>query len=167
MLLYHGSNMVVENPRLIGQTRGLDFGSGFYLATDAAQAARFSETVVKRRKTGIVSVSVFDFDMENAKRELSIRTFESANTEWLWFVIENRLKIYSGEHFDIVIGAVANDSVMPSIQAFMGGFINEEAVFVSLKTSNLVDQICLKTEKALSMLKFFESKETKGGRIYG
>lgn len=42
-LLYHGSNMVVEQPRLIGQARGLDFGAGFYTTTNEAQAKRFSE----------------------------------------------------------------------------------------------------------------------------
>ncbi|MBR3651777.1 MAG: DUF3990 domain-containing protein, partial [Victivallales bacterium] len=30
MLLYHGSNVVVEKPRLIPPKRLLDFGAGFY-----------------------------------------------------------------------------------------------------------------------------------------
>ncbi len=54
MLLYHGSNLAIEEPRLIGQVRGLDFGAGFYLTTSEPQAARFSEIVVRRRKTGAV-----------------------------------------------------------------------------------------------------------------
>jgi len=67
-----------------------------------------------------------------------------------------------GETYDIVIGAVANDTVMPAIQAFFGGFISEEATLVALKTSKLVDQFCLKSEKALSMLHFIQSYKTKG-----
>jgi hypothetical protein len=39
MLLYHGSNVAVEKPRLIEQTRGFDFGAGFYLTTNEFQAA--------------------------------------------------------------------------------------------------------------------------------
>lgn len=66
MLLYHGSNVAVEEPRLIGQTRGLDFGAGFYLTTNEAQAVRFSEIVVNRRKSGVATVSVYDFNMEVA-----------------------------------------------------------------------------------------------------
>lgn len=31
MILYHGSNVEVQNPRIITTNRGLDFGSGFYL----------------------------------------------------------------------------------------------------------------------------------------
>ena len=34
MILYHGSNMTVENPRIIEQNRFLDFGSGFYTTTN-------------------------------------------------------------------------------------------------------------------------------------
>jgi len=59
MLLYHGSNQIVEEPRLIEQTRGLDFGAGFYLTTDQAQAVRFSGIVVKRRKSGVATVNVY------------------------------------------------------------------------------------------------------------
>jgi hypothetical protein len=41
MLLYHGSNLEVPEPRLINQTRGLDYGAGFYLTTGVEQAKRF------------------------------------------------------------------------------------------------------------------------------
>jgi len=161
MLLYHGSNLAVEKPRLIEQTRGLDFGAGFYLTTNEAQAARFSEIIVNRRKSGISTVSVYEFDMEAAMKTLSVLRFDSANTEWLRFVAENRLKTYQGHIYDIVIGAVANDTVMPTIQAFLSGFINEEATLITLKTSKLFDQVCLKTEKALSLLCFVKSYAVK------
>ena len=163
MLLYHGSNIAVEAPRLIEQTRGLDFGVGFYLTTNEMQALRFSGIVVNRRKIGVATVSVYEFDMEAAERSLAVRRFESADAEWLRFVTYNRLKTYKGDIYDIVIGAVANDTVMPTIQAFLGGFVNEEAALITLKTSKFVDQVCLKSEKALSMLRFIKSYETKEG----
>ena len=79
MWLYHGSNRAVSQPKLIAQTRGLDFGSGFYLTTNEEQAERFSEIVVNRRK--------------HACRA----PFESADAAWLRFVVDNRLNRYSGE----------------------------------------------------------------------
>ena len=60
MLLYHGSNIAVEKPRLINQTRGLDFGLGFYLTSREEQAQQFSQDVIKRRKSGIPTVSVYE-----------------------------------------------------------------------------------------------------------
>jgi len=166
MLLYHGSNLIVEKPRLITQTRGLDFGTGFYLTTNETQAIRFSGIVVNRRKTGVAIVNSYEFDMEFAKNELHIKKFLTADTDWLKFVSENRLKSYSGDIYDIVIGAVANDTVMPTIQAYLGGFLTEEAALITLKTSKLVDQVCLKTDKALAMLHFIKSYKTGGGAYF-
>ena len=157
MLLYHGSNMVVEAPQLIGQVRGLDFGAGFYLTSNENQAVRFSEIVRSRRKGGVSTVSVYGFDADAAEATLAVRRFESADSVWLRFVADNRLLTYEGPIYDVVIGAVANDTVMPAIQAFLGGFITEEATLVTLKTSKLVDQFCLKSKEALSLLRFQNS----------
>ena len=161
MFLYHGSNMAVENPRLMEQQRGLDFGAGFYLTTSENQAARFSEIIKNRRKCGVATVSVYYFDIDAAERTLAICKFEHTDTKWLRFVAENRLKTYDGPVYDVVIGAVANDTVMPTIQAFLGGFLGEEATILTLKTSKLVDQFCLKSENALSLLRFIKSYEAK------
>ncbi|MCL2762381.1 MAG: DUF3990 domain-containing protein, partial [Treponema sp.] len=79
MFLYHGSNITVDKPRLIGQTRGLDFGSGFYLTTNKEQAVRFSEIVFKRKKEGSAIVNVYTFDMPAAEKTLAIRKFNSAD----------------------------------------------------------------------------------------
>ena len=39
MIVYHGSNMVVDHPRLVRQNRTLDFGYGFYTTFNKDQAA--------------------------------------------------------------------------------------------------------------------------------
>ena len=52
MILYHGSNLVVSEPKLIQQNRFLDFGFGFYTTTNKAQAISFADKVTKRRKNG-------------------------------------------------------------------------------------------------------------------
>ena len=164
MKLFHGSNMEVATPRLVGQMRGLDFGTGFYLTTNEEQANRFSNIVVTRRMSGIATVNIYEFDMEEAEKTLSIRRFMAADSEWLGFVTDNRMKTYSDVAYDVVIGAVANDTVMPTIQAYLGGFLTAEAALLTLKTSKLVDQFCLKTDKALSLLRFVRAYNSgKGG----
>ena len=37
-LLYHGSDVVVENPKILASARTLDFGAGFYTTTNSGQA---------------------------------------------------------------------------------------------------------------------------------
>jgi hypothetical protein len=176
MLLYHGSNTTVEKPQLIEQTRGLDFGSGFYLTTSEEQAVRFSKIIVTRRKSGSAIVSVYDFDMDLAEKSLSVHKFKNADVDWLRFVTQNRVKTYKDSEYDIVIGPVANDTLMPTIQAFLGGFINEEAAIITLKASKLVEQegnhrltmsgsvgvqVCLRSDRALSYIRFVKSFNVK------
>ncbi len=43
MIVYHGSNVVVSEPRLIAQNRFLSFGYGFYTTTNKIQAIGFAE----------------------------------------------------------------------------------------------------------------------------
>ena len=156
--------MEVAKPRLIDQNRGLDFGAGFYLTTSEEQANRFSDIVVNRRKSGVATVSIYEFDIQAAEKMLSIRRFQGADAEWLGFVTGNRLKMYSGETYDVIVGAVANDTVMPTLQAYLGGFLTEEAALITLKASKLVDQLCFKTDAALSLLHFVRAyNDGKGG----
>lgn len=57
MIVYHGSNMVVDHPRLVRQNRTLDFGYGFYTTFNKDQAVNFAEKVTARRKQAfLVSV---------------------------------------------------------------------------------------------------------------
>ena len=45
MVIYHGSNVCVTEPKLIQQNRFLDFGFGFYTTTNKKQAIGFAEKV--------------------------------------------------------------------------------------------------------------------------
>jgi hypothetical protein len=157
MDLYHGSNVPVEIPRLLRQSRGLDFGSGFYLTSSQKQADSFSHNVFRRAKTGIPMVSVYKYDTSMAERKLDILRFANANVAWLEFVKDNRLKSYTGKQYDVIIGPVANDDVLPSILAFVSGQFNVEAALISLKTKKLFDQYCFASERAISLLRFKES----------
>ena len=62
MILYHGSNTIVEKPQLVKQTRFLDFGFGFYTTENEAQAHAFAEKVYRRRKEGFPVVNVYEID---------------------------------------------------------------------------------------------------------
>jgi len=166
MLLYHGSNIAVEKPQLISQTRGLDFGVGFYLTSREEQAQQFSQDVIRRRKSGIPTVSVYEYDEATAKNTLDIRSFPEPNADWLEFVKDNRLKIYAGKQYDIIYGPVADDRVYITIQALVVGQFNIEAALAALKPYKLFNQYCFATERALSMLKFIKTvtqHEVKNG----
>lgn len=153
MLLYHGSNQLVENPIIINSKRTLDFGTGFYLTTSLDQAKKWAFIVTKRRNYGKVTVSVFE---TNNLDELNILKFNGADTNWLKYVANNRKNIYQNNKYDLVIGPVANDNTMPVISLYLENILNEEETVKRLLTQKLKDQYVFKTKKALENLKFKE-----------
>ena len=111
MILYHGSNLVVSEPKLIQQNRFLDFGFGFYTTTNKAQAISFADKVTKRRQNGQRTVSMYEIDENTAFLECSILRFDEPGEAWLDFVSDNRSGKYEGEAYDFIFGPVANDDV--------------------------------------------------------
>ncbi|MDR1639072.1 MAG: DUF3990 domain-containing protein, partial [Clostridiales bacterium] len=142
-----------EEPGSSKQMGGLDFGQGFYLTTDENRARLFSKTAAIRNG-GETIVNVYNFDLESASKALSIRVFKEADMEWLLFVKDNRLKIYDGPFYDAIIGKAVDDDAMPTLQAYLIGFTDEEATLHRLKTRELPDQICVRSEEGLSWVKF-------------
>lgn len=157
MILYHGSNSIVEKPKLVEQNRFLDFGYGFYTTTNKDQAENFSKKVIVRRG-GKPIVNVYEFD-DNAHTDLVVKRFSAPNEEWLDFVSAHRSGSYNGKKYDIIIGAVANDDVYRTLQVYSSGLLTKEQALEALKVKKLFNQYVFATEKALKFLKFIEAKE--------
>ena len=158
MILYHGSNTKVETPQIIISNRSLDFGSGFYVTSDEAQAERWAKLQTSRRKKGKAQLSIYDFDEKKAA-ELKTLHFYSPQSDWLDFVTQNRKNVYNGEKFDIVVGPVANDTTMPVLSDYMAGNITEEVALILLKPQKLADQYAFLTWKGLQCLKYLGGRE--------
>ena len=140
MILYHGSNVIVEQPKLIRQNRYLDFGFGFYTTTNRDQAVNFAQ------KEAV------------AFKECSLLRFDSPDEAWLDFVAENRQGTYQGKQHDLIYGAVANDDVYRTITLYMTGVLDKEQTLAALKIRKLFNQLVFATEKSLQYL-HFEGRE--------
>lgn len=158
MILYHGSNMVVEKPRIINQNRYLDFGYGFYTTTNKTQAENFARKVVVRRG-GTPIVNVYEIDDNIGSNILKIKRFNSPDEEWLDFVSLHRNGIYSGEQYDLIIGPVANDDVYRTLQVYSSKLLTKEQTLETLKIKKLFNQYVFSTNTAISLLKFIKYEE--------
>jgi hypothetical protein len=154
MILYHGSNLVVEKQKLVLQNRFLDFGFGFYTTTNKVQAISFAEKVYKRKNEGTKQVSIYEIDEKRIFAECSVLRFDSADEAWLDFVALNRSGSYIGESYDIIYGPVANDDVYTTFTLYQAGVLTKEQTLEALKIKKLYDQMVFATEKALSFLEF-------------
>jgi hypothetical protein len=154
MIVYHGSNMLVEQPRLIKQTRYLDFGSGFYTTINKEQAISFADKVYRRKKEGMPTVNVYDFDDTAAFSVCKLLRFDSPDEAWLDFVSANRNGEYAGESYELIYGAVANDDIFRTFTLYAIGERTKEETLKALKIKKLYNQLVFASVRALSYLKF-------------
>ena len=80
IIIFHGSNVLVEKPQIIVSGFYKDFGYGFYCTSIEKQARKWALT-----KKGESIVSVFSYQEDNALR---IKSFPKMTDEWLDFVVD-------------------------------------------------------------------------------
>ena len=110
MVLYHGSNVEVKEPKILAPNHALDFGPGFYTTLNKEQAVDFAGKVVLR-KGGIPIVNTYEIDEKIAFDFCDVLKFDAPNETWLDFVCSCRDGFNSAEGRDMVFGPVANDDV--------------------------------------------------------
>ena len=156
MILYHGSNMTVEKPCLMPMRRMLDFGAAFYLTSDLEQARKWATHTATMRGEGGATVSVYEFDSA-VQPALNILRFEAPDRDWLRFVSANRTGKPVDDRYDIIIGPVANDQAIRTVNDYLNGYFPEDIAIRLLLPQKLKDQYAFKTEAALSRLRFKEA----------
>lgn len=157
MILYHGSNVEVKNTQIIKSRKLLDFGAGFYLTSDYEQAEKWAVRTTGRRAEGRPTISVYNVN-DKELEGLSRLIFEQANKEWLRYISVYRTDKSASDSYDIVIGPVANDQAIRTVNDFLKGRFTEDIAIQLLLPQNLKDQYVFKTEKAISILELVEVK---------
>ena len=151
MILYHGSNVVVEHPIVSKGKPSVDFGQAFYVTSDYEQAKRWANQVKRRRGTGTAYISEYEID-DAAFEKLKVLRFAEPNVEWLRFVAANRRRSYSGEQYDVVVGPVADDGVVYQLNLYSQHLITLERLVKELTYRRLNRQYFFGTERAINKL---------------
>ncbi len=157
MICYHGSDTIVDAPKILESKRPLDFGGGFYVTTSKQQAERWAVKVAYRNNTNHRCVNQYEFDIEKAIAEVVFIHFDKADERWLDFICDNRNGKQTGE-YDIVLGPVADDRVYRVVVEYENGDIDRENALKRLKAESLCDQILFHTERSLDYLKYIDTE---------
>ena len=147
MELFHGSNVVVDQPKIITDGYYKDFGYGFYCTNLEKQAKRWALA----KQHGHV-VNVYDY-LEN--KSLNILVFDEMTDEWLDFVVACRQGIK--HDYDMVEGPMADDTIWNYVDDFTRGEISRTAFWELVKFKYPTHQIVFCSEKALKQLRFKRS----------
>ena len=158
MIVYHGSNVVVAQPKLIVSNRALDFGMGFYTTTNPDQARDFAGKVVSRTGTGTPTLNVYEVSEDTAFPLCDVLTFDGPNDAWLDFVCDNRDGKRLGLKYDFIYGPVANDNVYRTLNLYRSGEIDREEALKRLKIRKLYNQLVFVSDKALGFVRFLRSE---------
>lgn len=171
-ILYHGSYTAVVQPDIVKCAKNKDFGQGFYLTTDKAQADNFAKIALQKAYQNYLLDSPQDYGVVSAFKyspdeSLAIKTFETADSQWLRCIVAHRKSgkfkqtVQDYKHYDIIGGKIANDNTNATIMLYMSGGYGvvgspqaENTCINLLLPERLKDQYCFRTAKALSCLTF-------------
>jgi hypothetical protein len=152
--IYHGSDILIENPKIIQPVRALDFGQGFYTTINIEQAESFAKKVQDRNGSTETHISIYTLNTDMLNK-LDCLFFNKPDKKWLDFVSANRNGTYNGKIFDVIYGPVANDTVFKTFIAYQNGILSEKETLKRLKIRKLYNQLIFTNEEALKCLQFF------------
>ena len=149
MIIYHGSQQIVECPEIRISKYNKDFYFGFYCTMFKEQAIKWAT-----RYPMCGYISEYEYTENPA---LKIKKFDVMTEEWLDFIAACRLGM--PHEYDIVEGPMANDTIFNYVQDFVDEKITREAFWELAKFKKPTHQISFHTANALSTLKFIKGCE--------
>jgi len=156
MKVFHGTNIVIEQPQIINRFKTLDFGEGFYTTENEVQAGNFAIKVCERRSPALVPiVNCYEFNEDLSK--FAVLKFHAPDEKWLDFVVERRKGTILREKYDLIIGPVANDDVFGTIILYEAGQLDKEGAIKRFKVKELYNQVVFCSELVLKSLTFIKS----------
>jgi hypothetical protein len=161
MILYHGSYTAIEKPDISLSREKTDFGKGFYLTPLEDQAVHWAERFKEERGTGVVSSYTFLHRpaVEKLPADVRVLEFNTHTLKWLQFITDCRLG-KSVPEYDIVIGGVANDKVIQTLQLYFREVISAQEAIRRLRYNKPNFQYCFKTQAVIDeYLKFVEARK--------
>ena len=178
MLVYHGSDHIIEKPVYHGSKRTNDYGYGFY-TTESIELAK--EWACSDQRNGFANI--YEFNPE----ELSVLHLNSPEyniLNWLAILTKYRsywqngsiaeeAKNYLQQHFfvdpapyDVIIGYRADDSYFTFAQDFVAGTISLKKLSEAMRLGKLGEQIVLKSEKAFEHIRFVGAEPADAETYY-
>ena len=178
MIVYHGSDHIIETPLYNGSKRTNDYGYGFY-TTESKELAM--EWACSDNRDGFANIYELNTD---GLRILNLNDPQYSILNWLAVLTKYRsywqsgsvaeeAKNYLQEHFfvdpagfDIIIGNRADDSYFSFAQDFVSGAISLRKLSEAMRLGKLGEQIVLKSEESFSHIRFVDAEAAAAGTYY-
>ena len=176
--LYHGTIYELDSIDVTAGKGYKDFGKGFYATAVPSHAERLAirnKSIAEKRqsflknKKGIkiqpIKAYRYNLIFSEDTSGLKVKMFESADKDWLRFILKNRKSDGCTHDYDIVIGPTADAETTTIINEYYdeleaSGYSDEvcEKVIAELKPENLPKQYFFRTQEAVHTLSFDKVK---------
>lgn len=150
LIVYHGSCSDFENIDLSKSHDRRDFGKGFYTTILQEQSKEWAYRLSLREKKR--EYYVYEFLFEEVST-LKVKRFDRLDEEWLEFIKSNRSKGGLQHNYDVVIGPVADDNTMETVQLYIANILSAKEAVERLRYSKVNNQVSFHTKRALQYLK--------------
>lgn len=178
MILYHGSEKIIEAPEFGKGNLRNDYGRGFYCTEDEELA---KEWACSNNNNGFANKYEFDMDGLNV---LYLNSDKYILLNWLAVLTRNRTywenstvsemaKKYLADNFmidtsmyDVIIGYRADDSYFSFAQDFVSGAISYRQLGEAMRLGKLGEQIVLMSEKAFKRIKYISNSPADAAIYY-
>lgn len=170
LIIYHGSQQIVEVPKFgVGKTYN-DYGRGFY-CTQSVELAK--EWACPIKNDGYANKYVMHFDGLNV---MHLTTGEFNILNWLAILLKNRkFDITSPvgnsardfilsrfmpdtDNVDVIIGYRADDSYFSFAEDFVNNVISLRDLEMAMKLGTLGEQVVLISERSFKQIEFIEQE---------
>ena len=149
LVVYHGTCSEFEKINLNKSHNRRDFGKGFYTTILQSQSKEWGYRLSLREKKKNYFIYEYLFE-ENSV--LNVKRFDTLSEEWLEFIKENRSKGGLQHKYDVVIGPVADDNTMETVQLYIANILTASEAVERLRYNKVNNQVSFHTEKALQYL---------------
>lgn len=178
IIIYHGSEYIIQKPDLYAGKKHNDYGQGFY-CTENIELAK--EWACKNESDGFANV--YELDLTGLKL-LNLNGGGYTILNWIAILLKNRVfslddgisntaRNYIIEHFsvdvenyDVIIGYRADDSYFSFANAFVSNSLPLRSLNKALRLGKLGEQVALVSEKAFENLQYKEAIPAESAMYY-
>ena len=178
MIIYHGSDHIIEKPLYNGSNRTNDYGYGFYTTENIELAKEWacsnnSDGYANEYELDLSGLNILRLNSPdyNILNWLAILTYY--RSFWQKSTISEEAKNYLQENFfidlepfDVVIGYRADDSYFSFAQDFVANTISLSKLSEAMRLEKHGEQIVLKSQKAFNQLEFKNYEIAEGKKYY-
>lgn len=178
MIVYHGSDHIVETPLYNGSKRTNDYGYGFYTTENKELAMEWACSDNRDGFANVYELNTDGLEILNLNDpQYSILNWLAILTKyrsyWQSGSVAEEAKDYLQKNFfvdpsgyDIVIGYRADDSYFSFAQDFVSGAISFRKLSEAMRLGKLGEQVVLKSEKSFSHIRFINAEPAAAVTYY-